>query len=154
MSVTDSEASDYINAVVNDAWKNAAAQTAIENDTLGEVEWKGKVVVQKSGGFWSRVSQQIVSQPQRSLADETTLGANKKRYETHGTVTVQVFAPTETRNSFRKGFKLAQYLRDAFRKAGQGGEVWFQHSRLNGGSNRGNEYQWNVVAEFSYDTIA
>lgn len=153
MSVTDRQASDEINAMLLTAW-NAGALAAIENDTLGELEWKGKVKVQKSGGFWARVSQQIVSQPQKSLADETTFGANKKRYETIGVVTVQVFAPIEVRNGYRKGDGLASLIRDAFREVGQGGEVWYRNSRKVALVDDGKEHRWNVIAEFSYDTIA
>ena len=150
--MTDKEATDEINTLVLTAW-DAGALAAIENDTLGTLEWQGRTSEEKPDGFWARVTQQIVSQAQRSLADENTFGANQKRYETHGVVTVQVFGPSRSKNAFRKGDALASLLRDAFRTAGQTGNVWYSNARKRYLTMDGAELRWNVVAEFSYDTI-
>lgn len=152
MSATDKQAADEINGVVLTAW-TAGAVTAIEGDIVGGLFWQGKPEKEKPGNFWARVTQQIVTQPQKSIVDENTFGASKKRYETFGFVTVQVFAPEASKNAFRKGDALASLLRDAFRRSGQGGEVWFKNSRKMHQGNTKGELQWNVVAEFSYDTI-
>lgn len=150
--MTDSEAQDEINTLVNTTWATGGL-TAIENDTLGILEWQGRTSEEKPDGFWARVSHQIVDQSQRSLADENTFGANQKRYETHGITTVQVFGPSRAKNAFRKGDALASLLRDAFRTAGQSGSVWYVNARKRYLTMDGAELRWNVVAEFSYDTI-
>lgn len=149
MSLTDLQASDEINALVSTAWDGATALVGPNN----ELRYKGKSERTNPPSYWGRVSQQIVAQPTASMADENTFGSARKRYETFGLVFVQVFAAKSDANAHRKGFQLSELVRDAFRRAGQSGSVWYENARINPLTDDGSNYRWNVVAEFRYDTI-
>lgn len=151
MSVTDLQARDEINTMLDAAWV-AGGATAV-GEAVIDLRWKGRKIKDEPQGFWAHVSHNIVTQRQVSMADERTFGANQKRYETAGFTTVQVFAPMDRRNGSEKGFKLASMLRDAFRAAGRSGNVWFENMRINDLPDDGTSHRWNVISEFKYDTI-
>ena len=149
--MTDNEAYNEINTLVETAWTTNVP--AVAGTDGNELRFKGKELKENPTGFWGRVTQDILGQPIRSHADETTFGTIKKRYETFGTCTVLINAPKSLKNANKRGFDIAQVVRDAFRKAGQWGEVWYLNPRINSLIDDGTNYRWNVVADFRYDTI-
>lgn len=149
--MTDSEARDEMYAVMNTAW-NAGAITAIAAPASINIRFVG-IPLEEPTGYWVRISSQIIEQLLASMADETTFGNNKRRYETSGIVFAQLFAPKSEKNAYDKGFRVAQILRNAFRSHGQSGNVTFTNARINPLSEDGSSYKWNVVADFSYDTV-
>lgn len=150
MSLSDTEALAEINITVENAW--TAGVPSIAGSAGHSLRFKGKKEANPAG-YWARVSADRIASPLASLADETTFGNNKKRYETTGVVFVQVYAPKSENNSFKKGLQIAEIVRDAFRSAGQAGSVWYEDARINDLPDDGSSWRWNVVATFRYDTI-
>lgn len=151
-SITDIQAMDEINAVIKATWTADAPGIV---GTANELRFQSleKKDPPSPKIFWGRVSQQVVSQLLASMADETTFGQNKRRYETIGLVFVQIFGPKSVRNAFRLGTRLASAVRDGLSGHGTSGSVEFAAMRVQALPDDGESYRWNVVAEFSYDTI-
>lgn len=150
-SITDIEAMDEINDVVFTAW--TANIAAIVGSSSSELRFesfeKGAVPDRK---FTAIVLQQIVTQDLASFSDENTL-TSKRRYETKGLVFGQVFAPKSIKNAYKTGLKVGGLIRDAFRAWGSQGDVWFQNARVTKVTDDLESYRFNVIADYSYDTI-
>lgn len=148
--MTDDEARDETNAMLNVAWELTAA--SIVGAAVEEIRWKGRKSTEEPQGYWARVSHRIISQTLVSMVDDGP-GASKRRYETLGQSTVQMFAPMSDRNGSNKGFLLASMMRDAFRAAGVNGNVWFRNPHVDDLPDDGSSHRWNVISDFQYDTI-
>lgn len=148
---TDVQARDAINTVVNTAWN--ASVPAIAGAVGNELRFQGKELPTNPVGYYARVGQSIIGQPIVSMADENTFGNNKRRYETFGLAIVQLFAPKSAVNGFKNGLSIASVVRDAFRSAGQTGEVWYEDAKISSLPDDGASWRWNVTATFRYDEI-
>jgi len=149
--MTDAEALASIITTVQTAWM--ADVPAIADPNPYTLLRAGK---ERTGGnpagYWARIVPTIVVQPLASFADENTFGAHKKRYQTYGFVTVQVFAP-KSFGSDTKGRQIGEVIRDAFRADGQRGDVGYSNSRINRLPDDGGSWRFNVICDFRYDTI-
>lgn len=157
--MTDSEAYNFIFGLVATAWAAGVPAIAADSgtgkpDDPYELRFKGKEDKDNPSGFWAWSKQDIVEQEIRSMSDENTFGMAQKRYETFGISITTVYAPKSLWNASKRGFQIAQVIRDAFRANGQAGAVWFQNARINTLVDDDINYRWNVVADFRYDTIA
>ncbi len=95
---------------------------------------------------WARVTIRHATGRQSSLSG----AAGTKRFESTGTLFVQVFAPIGDGSA--AGYSAALLARDAYRDA-QDPDVWFRNVRMNEAGASGAFEQFNVLADFSYDEV-
>jgi hypothetical protein len=145
--MTYSEATDEILKVLNDYMPDAAALVGYVPD----VRWPGVPEQGKPdrSKYWIRPSHSIVKDGQSSIS--SSIG--KKRYRAIGLLFVQVFCPRLAHNTLVNGRKLAEAIRDEYRKASPSGNIEFRDQEVKEIPSQAEFYQLNVVVTFEYDTI-
>jgi hypothetical protein len=99
--------------------------------------------------LWMRVSTQMVKEGQSSLSDKD----GTKRYESHGLLYVQLFAPRTVSNTLNVARQAAEAIRNRFRKASLSGEVWFRNQVVRELPETTENYPLLVVVEFTYQEV-
>jgi len=115
-----------------------------------EIRWPGEAAGIKppKERYWSRASEQIVTDGQVSLANAQGI----KVYEATGLCYLQIFCPRNLDGSLDKGRLFAQAVRNKFRRGSPSGEIWFRNQRIVKQPETAEAYPLNVVIEFSFKT--
>ena len=79
-------------------------------------------------------------------------GKSKKQFTAVGLIFVSIFAPL-TKNDYIKGGRIAQAAKTMLELSETSSNVWFRSVRINELPEEASNYGWNVVGEFTYDTI-
>ena len=79
-------------------------------------------------------------------------GVSKKQFSSFGLIFISIFAPL-TQNDYIKGGKLAAAAKKLLEGSETSSSVWFRNVRINELPEEDANYSWNVVGEFTYDTI-
>ena len=149
MTLTLAQARDAAISVVDAAWKDAAAPTTafpmlydnVKGDTPStEIGSTGRAPA------WARTTVRVIAQPQ------TTQGA-RRRYESEGTITVQVFTPVGDGHTL--GDAYVQVILDALRAhASSSDGLWFFDIAAAEIGVDGPWFQTNVGATFRWQELA
>lgn len=133
-----------------DAWA-ADAAAAIGAASAPEVRWQGVAEdpLPPESAPWARVALLHNSGAQVAFGEDP--GA--RRYRETGIVTVQVFTPLNATSDLRQAQALVQVAIAAFRGVETPGGVEFQNVTGTRVGPTGAWFQYNVTAEFNYDSL-
>ncbi len=150
MPIQFPQAETEIQQAFADAWAaNAAA--AIGAAVAPEVRYEG--VIQTSlppnEAAWARVSMVTATGNQVAFGDNT--GA--RRYREVGIVTVQIFTPLSAQSDLRDAAALAQVAVAAFRGVETPGGVEFLNVTPTRVGPSEAWFQYNITADFNYDSL-
>jgi len=79
-------------------------------------------------------------------------GQSKKQFTATGLIFISIFAPLN-KNDYIKGGNIAQAAKTMLELSETSRNVWFRNVRINELDDEDSNYGWNVVGEFTYDTI-
>lgn len=136
------------------------AESAAIVGYVPEIRWPGAAKASKPDNtkIWLRVTNKIVVDEQRSLADGN--GTGTKRYTAIGFLIVQIFAPRTkfaavgtSSNMLIVGKSLGIAIRDKFRHPSPSGAIWFRDQKVDELSETPEYYPHNVTVTFQFDTI-
>jgi hypothetical protein len=102
--------------------------------------------------FWMRASTQGVSNRQKGHR-MPEVGVSKPVYDNIGFITLQIFAPMNSLDSYAKGELLAELGQGMFMASETGGSIWFRNPRIRELPNDGTWYRWNVVADYEFSQV-
>lgn len=105
----------------------------------------GDVPAPTTPSAWARVVVRHATGGQSSL----TGGLGTTKYESRGTLWIQVFAPVG--DGMVRAYALAEGVVNAYRNAKI--DVWFRNVRMNEVGTSGAFEQINVLVDFEYETI-
>ena len=88
---------------------------------------------------------------QSSLANDQ--GNGERRYHAVGLLYIQVFGSRVEAGSTDMARKLAEAIRDVFRGNSVSGAIWFRDQKVVKLPETEENYPYNVVVTFEYDTI-
>jgi hypothetical protein len=144
-AITYSDAIDTLFGIVNAAWAGALSIVGY----TPEIRWQGREVPNKPpiNKIWARVSSQIVTDTQASLADKNS----KRIYHAKGLLYIQLFCPRTDDLTIPRLF--AQYIREAFRSESSDGNIWFTNPRIVEQPPTKAHYPIVVSTNFEYDNI-
>ena len=122
-ALTYTDAIDTMFGMVNAAWVGAASIVGY----TPVIRWQGKEVADKPpvDQIWARVSAQIITDQQSSLAN---INGNRM-YEAKGLLYIQLFCP-RSNNDLQTGRIFSQYIREVFRTESPDGNIWFTNQRI------------------------
>ena len=149
MTLTYQQARKEMLARVATCW--AAHAPAIVNPAP-EIRYQGKEKPQLPGAnkYWMRVSTKTVTTRQSGHAMPDEPDGSPVIYDTFGFITLQMFAPMNSEESWSKGELLSQLGQRMFMASETGGAVWFRNPRINELNNDGTWYRWNVIADYQF----
>lgn len=138
---------DY-QAAIDELFGIAAVPLAAANI---DVKWPGAPQSAKPARekTWARVSAQIVTDDQSSLANS----AGKKRYHATGLLYVQLFCSRIEANGLDNGRTIAKAVQAAFRVDAPSGVMWFRDQKIRELPITEESYPINVVVTFEYESI-
>jgi len=141
------EADDDINRSFKTAWDTGAKVIA---GYAPVVRWQGVVeAVPNPLQAWVRVTIAPVMTQQVALADAN----GKRRDETSGIVTVQVFTPMSQQDGWLLAKRLGVLARKPFLRRSLSGKIWFRRARIIPLNPDGEFHRLNVIAEYEYDEL-
>jgi hypothetical protein len=148
MPITYNNARDEMFGIIKAAWSGSTDVVGYEPD----IRWQGapQGSAPDMDKYWARVSIQIVTDKQETLASDS-LG--KRLYKATGLIYFQLFCPRNVANPTINGITLAELIRGAFRKASPSGSIFFYNQAIRELPPTDENYPINVVATFEYDTI-
>lgn len=116
-----------------------------------DVRWPGVAYATKPDPSkqWARVSQQVVTDGQVSLAN--TQG--KRVFETVGLLYAQLFAPRNTPGAAENSRKVAEAIRDKFRGNSPSNEIWFRNQKIVELPTTQDSTPVNVVITYSFKSL-
>lgn len=149
--ITPQNARKAMLAHVNTLWGSGAAAIA---GSTPEIRWQGVELPTLPGSdkYWMRVSTENVTTRQKGHRIEDP-GISKVVYQTNGFITLEIFAPMNSRESFSRGELLAELGQCMFMATQIGGEIWFRNPRIRPLNNDGTHYRWNVIADYQFDQV-
>lgn len=100
-----------------------------------------------SSGYTARLVLKTVDGRQSAFVDD-----GKRQFTTDGLIFVSIFSPL-TVLGYNNGGIVAQATKTVLEKSETSSNVWFRNVRINELEDEAANYGWNVVAEFTYDTI-
>ena len=138
MSATHEQANDDILTLFKAAWDATGLPVLFENIAaeLPPITTAHAKVFLRHG-------------PGRQASLSGALGT--QRFDREGIVTVQIFIPTG--EGLSEGYRLGKIAADAFEGQATPRQVWFRNVRVNEIGPSGGWYQFNALAEFTYDEI-
>lgn len=145
-AITYTDAVDTLFGIVNAVWQGAVAIVGY----TPLVRWQGQEQPGKPpvDKIWARVSQQIVTDQQASLASNT----GKRLYHATGLLYIQIFAPrTDADLTIARQF--AQYVREVFRTESPDGNIWFTNQRIVELAPTPLAYPITVSCNYQYDNL-
>lgn len=103
--------------------------------------------------FWMRAMTTTVTTRQSGhmLPDEPY--GSPVVYTNFGFITLQIFAPMKSPNSWALGEQLAEIGQYMFMAAETGGNVWFRNPRIREINSDGTWYRWNVISDYQFDQV-
>jgi hypothetical protein len=141
-------ARDAIARIFWEAWKTNTP--ALNGGDVPPVFWPG--VIEPSPPpvkeAWARYTIQHFTGTQDTLG-----GAGSRLFNRTGLVTIQVFIPLKKEGNLALLEQLAMVAKDAFEGNSTSEGVWFRNARIQEVGASGNVYQFNVLAEFTYDEL-
>ncbi len=102
--------------------------------------------------YWMRVSTQGVANPQRGHRVNEP-GVSKPVFDNLGFITLQLFAPMKSVDSWEKGELLSELGQGMFMASDIGGGIWFRNPRIRQNDNDGTWYRWNVIADYQFSQV-
>ena len=119
-----------------------------------EIRWQGVELgfLPGSDKFWMRVSTQGVASPQRGHR-MPQVGISKPVYDNLGFITLQIFAPMKSADSYEKGELLAGLGQGMFMASETAGSIWFRNPRIRELDNDGSWFRWNVIADYQFSQV-
>lgn len=146
------QARDQINAVLWAAWQAADWMTLLGSLTPPHIDWDGldDGTVRDPNMPYAAVFIKHLAAPQATFRGPY---AQSQRYTSTGFVTVQVFAPISSRNGTPTAEKMAIIAQSAYRGGSTPDGIWFTNVVAKEVGAGEGYYQFNVVANFSYDTV-
>lgn len=100
--------------------------------------------------LWARVSTQIVTDEQASLANAQGI----QLYAATGLLHIQLFCPRNVGASIDNGRLVAEALQNAFRLQSTSGEIWYSKQKAFELPEAEENYPINVSVQFYYKTIS
>jgi hypothetical protein len=151
MSLTPQQARKELLALVNTCWQAKAGAIV---GYVPEIRFQGVELPGLPGAekFWMRCSTQGVAAPQRGhMMPEA--GISKPVHDNIGFITLQIFAPMKSPDSWEKGELLAELGQGMFMASETGGSIWFRNPRIRELDNDGTWYRWNVIADYQFSQV-
>ena len=139
------DARDEMFRLFNDAWTAVPLVAELEVET----RWQGKEKGDIPAGYFIRVSKTTVGSNSGGFLQNGD-GPSDQVYDTFGNIFVQVFAPMDAEDAFRKGELLAIAARDIFRGVETISGAWFRKARYEELQNDGKHYRFNVIVEYEF----
>lgn len=140
MTATITAARDQMNKLVRDAWIAAGRSDAnIRYDDASSLN-------PANTQSWIRITVRHQTGSQANLA-----GDGKRRWERNGTLFVQLFTPVGDGN--KDSDTCIKIILDAIEGKTTSGGVWFRRVRVNEIGKRENQYNVNVLADFTYEEM-
>jgi hypothetical protein len=115
-----------------------------------DIRYQGKASAERPADYWVRLSMQQVLSPQRGFV-LTEDNADANVFETSGLIFGQLNAAISAEDSFRNGDLMATAIRDILRQSSTPSGMWFRNARFNELPDDGQNYRWNVIAEYEFD---
>lgn len=137
-------------ALVDAAWQ-AGAGTIVGGDAP-EIRYEGfeKPALPGAENFWMMASTTNVTTRQSGHQLPDGPDASKVVYDCFGFITLQVFAPMKSPDSWSKGELLSELGQCMFMASETPGAVWFRNPRIIKNGNDGTWYRWNVIADYQF----
>lgn len=151
--ITDvGQARDQINAALWAAWQAADWTTILGSPTLPVIAWDGldDGKTRDPNAPYAAIFIKHIAAPQATFRGPF---GQPQRYTASGFVTVQVFAPISSRNGTPTAEKMAIIAQSAYRGGSTPDGIWFTNVVAKEVGAGEGYYQFNVVANFSYDTV-
>lgn len=117
-----------------------------------DVRWPGAplATVPDYTKLWARVSLQIVTDEQASLANNN----DKRFFWATGLLFIQLFCPRNVGGSIDKGRLIAEQIQNKFRHQSTSGEIWYRNAKVVELPETEDSYPINVIVQFKYKTIS
>lgn len=146
---TYSDAVDEMFGMINSIWN---ANSSIIAGYVPEIHWPGKPEPTSvpMDQVWARVSVQLVSDKQSSLANSNGV----RRYHAIGLLYFQIFCPRTAASTLDIGRALANLIRLAFLKESPSGSIWFIDAVIRELPSTTENYPINIVVTFQYDSLS
>jgi len=151
MTLTPQNARKELFQLVHNVW-NAKAAAIV--DYIPEIRYQGLDETGLPGAdkYWMRASTNTVTTQQRGhMVPEE--GVSKPVYDNFGFITLQLFAPMKSADSYAKGELLAELGQCMFMASETGGSIWFRNPRIRELDNDGTWYRWNVIADYQFSQV-
>ena len=151
MTLTPQNARKELLALVDTCWQAGAAAIV---GYLPEMRYQGVEEGSTPGAdlYWGRASTQTVATPQRGHR-MPEVGISKPVYDNFGFITLQLFAPMKSSDSYAKGELLAELGQAMFMASETGGSIWFRNPRIIELANDGTWFRWNVIADYQFSQV-
>lgn len=150
--LTPQQARKEMFALVATTW---AAKTAAIVGYIPEIRYQGIEEANLPGAskYWMRASTTTVTTRQRGHRLPDAPNGSPVVYDNFGFITLQTFAPMNSKDSWEKGELLAQLGQCMFMASETGGAVWFRNPRIRELNNDGTWYRWNVLADYQFSQV-
>lgn len=151
MMLSPQDARKEMFALVAAEW---AAKSSAVVGYVPEVRYQGIEIGALPGAnkHWMRVSTQTVTTQQRGHRMPEA-GVSEPVYDNIGFITLQIFSPMASRDSYAKGELLAELGQCMFMASETGGSIWFRNPRIRELDNDGTWYRWNVIADYQFSQV-
>lgn len=148
MSADFIQASDSITKFFWEFWR--ANTPALNGGNPVAVAWPGVAEPAPPDGDkpWARFNLTHFTASQQTLAPP-----GERTFNRGGIINVQVFAPLTSEGGLSLLKQLATIAKNSFEGKATTDDVWFRNVRIQEIGATKNWYQFNVIAEFTYDEI-
>lgn len=152
MTLTPQQARKQMFALVEGVW-DAKAATIV--GYRPEIRYQGVEEANPPGAgkFWMRIGTTTVTTRQSGHQMPDEPNGSPVVYDTYGFITLQMFAPMKSKDSWAKGELLAELGQCMFMASETGGSVWFRNPRIRELNNDGTFYRWNVIADYQFSQV-
>jgi len=151
MTLTPQNARKELFQLVYGVWINKSAAII---GYIPEIRYQGleKAGLPGADKYWMRASTNTVATQQRGHTVPQE-GISKAVYDNFGFITLQVFAPMKSTDSYAKGELLAELGQCMFMASETSGSIWFRNPRIRELDNDGTWYRWNVIADYQFSQV-
>ena len=152
MTLTPQQARKQMFALVEGVW-DAKAEAIV--GYRPEIRYQGVEEGNPPGAgkFWMRIGTTTVTTRQSGHRMPDGPEGSPVVYDTYGFITLQMFAPMKSKDSWAKGELLAELGQCMFMASETGGSVWFRNPRIRELNNDGTFYRWNVIADYQFSQV-
>lgn len=151
MTLTPQNARKELFALVEAEWTSKAGAIA---GYVPEIRYQGveEGTLPGADKYWMRASTQTVTTQQRGHRMPEA-GISQPVYDNFGFITLQIFAPMKSVDSYAKGELLAELGQCMFMASETGGSIWFRNPRIRELDHDGTWYRWNVIADYQFSQV-
>jgi hypothetical protein len=148
--ITQQLARDEMTKMFYDAWL-AQAALAIEATDAPPVFWQGveEKVPPAQDKPYARFAINHVLQNQSSLSNENGV----RKWQAGGQILIQTFGPMSGGNGLQIAEALAIVAKNAYQGKSSPGGIWFRNCRANEVGPTDGWYQFNMIADFTYEEL-